>query len=59
VKPGDRTVVVSTAHALKFTEWKLGYHEGTLRDVTSTRGNRPIELPADVDRVAEVIAQAG
>jgi threonine synthase len=51
----DRVVVISTAHGLKFSELKLGYHEGALRDVTATRANAPTRLPADVDRVAEAI----
>jgi threonine synthase len=53
VGPTDRTVVVSTAHGLKFTEFKLGYHEGLLKDVKGTRRNVPVEMAADVDRVAE------
>jgi threonine synthase len=56
VKPEDRTVVISTAHGLKFTEFKLGYHEGTLRDVTASRRNTPVEMPADIERVAAAIA---
>ena len=52
VAPSDRVVVVSTANALKFTEFKLGYHERTLADVTARRANAPVVLPADVERVA-------
>ena len=52
----ERCVVVSTAHGLKITEFKLGYHEGKLGDVKTPRANRPIELPADVDKVAAAIA---
>jgi threonine synthase len=52
VREDERVVVVSTAHGLKFTELKTAYHEGTLRDVRATYANRPIELPADVERVA-------
>ena len=55
VLPGDVAVVVSTAHGLKFTEFKLGYHEGALDGVRASRANRPVELPADVDRVAAAI----
>lgn len=56
VSATDRCVVVSTAHGLKFTEFKLGYHDGKLPDVNARRANRPIELPADVERVAREIA---
>lgn len=47
----DRTVVISTAHGLKFTRFKTGYHEGTLNEVESQYANPPLELPADVDQV--------
>jgi threonine synthase len=30
IKSSDRVVVISTAHGLKFTGFKVGYHEGTL-----------------------------
>jgi threonine synthase len=56
VQAADRCVVVSTAHGLKFTEFKAGYHDGALPGVATPRANRPIELPADVERVAAVIA---
>jgi threonine synthase len=50
-----RVVVVSTAHGLKFTEFKRAYHEGTLEGATSRHANRPIDLPADVDQVRRAI----
>jgi threonine synthase len=53
----ERVVVVSTASALKFTEFKLGYHEATLAEVTSRRANTPVVLPADVEKVAAAIAR--
>jgi threonine synthase len=40
-------VVISTAHGLKFNEFKVGYHEGTLPDVSARHRNPPVELPAD------------
>jgi threonine synthase len=48
-------VVVSTANGLKFTEFKLGYHEGTLPGVRTPRANRLIELPADVEEVVKAL----
>jgi threonine synthase len=48
----DRVVVVSTASGLKFTDFKVGYHEGRLSDVPApTYRNRPVELPASYDAV--------
>jgi threonine synthase len=55
IRRSDRVVVVSTAHGLKFSRFKVDYHEGTLRDVTSSYANPPIELPADVDAVRRVL----
>ena len=55
IKPEDSVVVISTAHGLKFSEFKTGYHEGNLEDVESTIGNQPIRLSADVERVRDAI----
>lgn len=55
IKKSDRVVVISTAHGLKFSRFKVDYHERTLRDVVSTYANPPIELPADIDAVRRVI----
>lgn len=49
----ERVVVVSTASALKFTEFKLGYHEKKLPDVDARLANTPIPLPPDVGVVAK------
>jgi len=55
IKSTEKVVVVSTAHGLKFTEFKQGYHEGTIEDVSSRYANRPIDLPANVDAVKKAI----
>ncbi|MFO7917361.1 MAG: threonine synthase [Anaerolineae bacterium] len=51
----DRVVVISTAHGLKFTKFKIGYHEDTLDDVEPARRNPPLELSPDIDVVREAI----
>jgi threonine synthase len=53
----ERVVVVSTAHGLKFTEFKVRYHEQQL-DFPSRHANRPIELPPRVEAVREALQQA-
>ncbi len=53
----DRVVVISTAHGLKFTNFKLAYHEGKLEDVVSRHANPPIELPADVREVRDALSR--
>jgi len=53
----DRVVVISTASGLKFTDFKVRYHEGTLPGVTAAYANRPVELANDYDAVRRVIDQ--
>jgi threonine synthase len=55
IRRSDRVVVVSTAHGLKFSRFKVEYHENTLRDVASSYANPPLELPADVDAVRRLL----
>ena len=54
----DRVVVISTANGLKFTDFKVGYHSGTLAGVPSTLANKPVELPNDYDAVRRAIDTA-
>ncbi|MEM7539200.1 MAG: threonine synthase [Chloroflexota bacterium] len=53
----DRVVVLSTAHGLKFTGFKVGYHESTLEEVESEYENPPVYLPADVKAVKQTIVE--
>ena len=50
---GERVAVVSTAHGLKFTEFKAAYHEGRLEQSQYGHRNRPIDLPAQAGVVRE------
>jgi threonine synthase len=58
VKPSDRVVVISTAHGLKFTDFKVGYHDQILKDVIARQANPPLELPAEYSAVNRAIDQA-
>ena len=53
----ERVVVISTAHGLKFTNFKVGYHENRLAEVESKLANPPVYLPADTRAVKEMIAR--
>jgi threonine synthase len=56
IREGERVVVVSTASALKFTEFKLGYHERRLPDLEPALANAPISVAPDVESVARHLA---
>ncbi len=51
----DRTVVISTAHGLKFTNFKVGYHESKLEGVNSRHANPAVNLSADASAVKREI----
>jgi threonine synthase len=55
VTGSQRVVVISTANGLKFTDFKIGYHEGTLPGIVSHHANRPMVLPNDYDAVLRAI----
>jgi threonine synthase len=57
ILPEQRVVVISTAHGLKFTGFKVGYHEETLAEVVARHANPPLELPADPTMVRKAIEQ--
>jgi len=50
----ERVVVISTAHGLKFTDFKVQYHEGKL-DFPCRFANKAIELPPRIDAVKEAL----
>jgi threonine synthase len=58
IKSEDRVIVISTAHGLKFTDFKVGYHDQKLNDVISSHANPPIELPAQYNAVQQAIDKA-
>jgi len=47
----ERVVVISTASGLKFPDFKVGYHQGTLEGIANTYANTPVLLPADFEAV--------
>jgi len=56
IDKSEHVVVISTAHGLKFTDFKVGYHEGTL-GFPGKYANKPIELPPRVDAVKDALQQ--
>ena len=57
IKRNETVIVISTAHGLKFTDFKVGYHDRTLDEVASRHANPPIELPADSRQVQDAIGR--
>ncbi len=57
IRKDERVVVISTAHGLKFAEFKIGYHQAQLAsfDVDPTYANLPVELPAEYGPVRDRI----
>jgi threonine synthase len=55
IKSDDRVVVLSTAHGLKFTDFKVGYHESKLKGIVSASANPPTYLAANSAAVKEEI----
>ena len=53
IKKSDRVVVISTAHGLKFVDFKVKYHEMRLDAVESQEPNPAIELPASYEQVRD------
>ncbi|RID50723.1 hypothetical protein BRARA_H01430 [Brassica rapa] len=55
IAPTDRTVVVSTAHGLKFTQSKVDYHSKAIPDMACRFSNPPVEVKADFGAVMDVL----
>ena len=50
-----RIVVISTAHGLKFTDFKLRVHRGEVARTDPALRNLPIDVSADIDEVRRVL----
>jgi threonine synthase len=59
IKEGERVVVISTASGLKFTEFKVRYHDKQIPGISAAHANPPTELPADYDKVLGALAALG
>ena len=53
IRKDDNVVVISTAHGLKFVDFKVRYHEMQLEGVEAAHANPPIELPARYPEVRD------
>ena len=55
IPSGSRVVVISTAHGLKFVDFKLKIHKGQVADTDQALRNLPVEVSADVDEILAAI----
>jgi len=55
IQKGSRVVIISTAHGLKFVDFKLRFHQGQLQGGDSSLQNLPIEVSSNIDAVRGVI----
>jgi len=57
IRPTDRTVVVSTAHGLKFTQSKIAYHSKEIEELECKYANPPTRVAANFGSVMDVLRQ--
>jgi threonine synthase len=57
IGPNDRTVVLSTAHALKFTQSKVQYHSRELADISSKFANPLVHATDSFGAVMDVLCR--
>ena len=55
INKNERVVVISTAHGLKFSDFKTAYHEGRLPGIEGRHANLPVDTPANIDAVKKVL----
>jgi threonine synthase len=55
IAPHERVVVISTAHGLKFSDFKIAYHESRLEGIISQHANPPVFLPPSYAAVMDAI----
>jgi threonine synthase len=51
----EKVVVISTAHGLKFTEFKVQYHKSEIPGTDPRFINKIVEAPADLSKVMEIL----
>jgi threonine synthase len=55
ISPSDRTVVVSTAHGLKFAQSKVAYHSKAVEGMDCKYANPPVQVREDFGAVMDAI----
>jgi threonine synthase len=55
IKKDEKVVVISTAHGLKFIDFKVKYHESAFKEFTSQMPNPPMDVPAKYEKVRDAV----
>ena len=55
IREGERVVVISTAHGLKFSEFKTGYHDSRLEGVAPKFANAVFRSKPELGAVMDVL----
>ncbi len=55
ISSDEEVVVISTAHGLKFTEFKVAYHENQLNAISSKYANPVFKAPAELGAVMDIL----
>ncbi len=55
IQAHERVIIISTAHGLKFSQFKTDYHQQQLAHVVEQYANPPIEVAADYGAVVDAI----
>ncbi len=55
LQPGQKVVVVSTAHGLKFPQFKIDYHWENYEELNSPLANSPVKVKDSYDSVVNAI----
>ena len=55
IEKGQKVVVISTASGLKFTQFKIRYHDNEIPGVESKHPNKPVMLPSEYEAVKNAV----
>jgi threonine synthase len=58
IRHDARVVVISTAHGLKFTDFKAKYHASQIEGMKCRFANPPLEVAADYKKVRDILMRA-
>jgi len=57
IRKGERAVVISTAHGLKFSDFKVGYHAQTLPGIEARLPNPSVKVAPTLAAVQDAVAR--